>query len=123
VAPGPGRPSWSTPEEVAQRVRYIHDELGSRVRFPRAGGAPPGFQLAPFLWRQGGRQEALSMLWPIRRAPRPRPCAAADDALPALVRTGLVPRLSSSERRPGRPLTCRSPWRPVHGRQLLSGLC
>ncbi len=75
--PGPGRPAWSTPEEVAQRVRYIHDELGGRVRFPAAGGDPPGFQLAPFLWRQGGRQEALSMLWPIRRAPAPRPCAAA----------------------------------------------
>ena len=60
------RPQWSTPEEVARRVRYVHDELGSRIRFPAPGGPPPGFQLAPFLWRHSGRQEALSILWPIR---------------------------------------------------------
>lgn len=48
-------------------MRYINDELGARIRFPAPGGPPPGFQLAPFLWRgQAGRQEALSILWPIR---------------------------------------------------------
>ncbi len=47
-------------------MRYVHDELGGRIRFPAPGGPPPGFQLAPFLWREGGRQEALSILWPIR---------------------------------------------------------
>ena len=63
----PHRPQWSTPEEVAARVRYVHDELGARIRFPARGGPPPGFQLAPFLWcSQPGRQEALSILWPIR---------------------------------------------------------
>ncbi|KAK9838164.1 hypothetical protein WJX81_005734 [Elliptochloris bilobata] len=62
----PERPRWSTPEEVSARVRYVHDELGSRIRFPAPGGAPPGFQLAPFLWCHTGQQEALSILWPIR---------------------------------------------------------
>ena len=48
-------------------MRYVHDELGARIRFPAPGGPPPGFQLAPFLWRgQPGWQEALSILWPIR---------------------------------------------------------
>lgn len=49
-------------------MRYVHDELGSRIRFSRQGGPPPGFQLAPFLWRHDGGQEALSILWPIRWA-------------------------------------------------------
>ncbi len=42
------------------------DELGSRIRAAPAGRAP-GFQLAPFAWRQpDGQVELLSLLWALR---------------------------------------------------------
>ena len=47
-------------------LRYIMDELGSRIR-ASSNGKTPGLQLAPFAWQNAdGRTEMLSLLWALR---------------------------------------------------------